>query len=65
MISEREVWQSAKLMINGCANDARMIAARRVEILDRDGDAEGAATWRAISRAIDSWLDLKPQGRVH
>jgi hypothetical protein len=62
---EREIWQAASLMINRHGPDAAMQAALRADELLDAGDLDGAATWRAIIRAIDQLLRDRPTAGVH
>ena len=60
MIPEREIWQAANLMIKRHGAEAAVHAAMRADELLAEGDIEGAATWRAVIRAIDQLQADKP-----
>ena len=47
------VYHAAKLLVHQHGADPAPQAARRVDRLLDDGDAEGAAIWRAIMSAIE------------
>ena len=65
MISHREIWQTANVMVKRYGADAPIHAAMRSDELLDEGDLDGAATWRAVLRAIDELLSDKPSGPVH
>jgi hypothetical protein len=52
MISDRDIWRAANLLIREHKADAEFVAARRAdEILERD-DHDGQLVWLRIRRAI-------------
>lgn len=53
MISDRDIWASALLMVKRYGEDAGMEAANRSDELLAEGDVDGAATWRRIVTAIE------------
>ena len=65
MIPEREIWQSAAIMIKRFGAEAAIQASTRADELLEAGDINGAATWRAIIRAIDELQRDTPTGGVH
>ena len=65
MIPEREVWRTANVMVTRYGADAPIHAAMRADELLDAGDLDGAATWRAVLRAIDSLLSAKPTGPLN
>lgn len=65
MISHREIWQTANVMVKRYGADAPIHAAMRSDELLDEGDLDGAATWRAVLRAIDELLSDNPSGPVH
>ena len=65
MISHREIWQTANVMVKRYGADAPIHAAMRSDELLDEGDLDGAATWRAVLRAIDELLSDEPSGPVH
>ena len=64
-VSDREIWQAANIMIKRFGKEAAIQAALRADELLDAGDVDGAATWRAIIRAIDQLQQDKPTGGVH
>jgi hypothetical protein len=65
MISEKDIWRAAILMIRRYAGKALDESATRADQLEADGDPEGAATWRWITRAIEEIANTKPSGPVN
>jgi hypothetical protein len=53
MISEREVWQVAQLMVRRYKDDAIQEAAVRADQLLEQGDMAGASVWHRILNAIE------------
>jgi hypothetical protein len=60
MISEREVWQVAQLMVRRYRADAMLEAAARADRLLEDGDMAGASVWHRILNAIERLQATKP-----
>lgn len=60
MISEREIWQCAQLMVKRYKADAMTEAALRADRLLEDGDMAGAATWHRIIDCIERLQATKP-----
>lgn len=60
MISDREIWQCAALMVKRYGEDAMPEAAARADQLQEDGDMAGAATWHRILNAIERLQATKP-----
>ena len=51
-MNDRNIWASAKLLVDSVGNDALDVAAARsLELLER-GDVKGGALWRRIWSAI-------------
>ena len=65
MIPQREIWQTANVMVKRYGSEAPVHAAMRLDELSEAGDLDGAATWKAILRAIDELLSTKPTGLVN
>jgi hypothetical protein len=65
MIPQRDIWRAATLMLRRYGEKALDESATRVDQLDAEGDAEGAATWRLIARAVEQLANTKPPGQVH
>ena len=55
MISDRDVWASAKLLRDQHGDDAAIEAAMKADELGAAGDLPGQRTWLRIIRAIE-WL---------
>jgi hypothetical protein len=65
MIPERDIWHAASLMLKRYGDKAIEESATRADQLDRDGDPDGAATWRLILRAVEQLANTQPPGPVH
>ena len=64
-MDDRNIWASAKLLIDRRGGAACGIAARRADNLFELGDIEGAAVWRRIVTAIKVLQETEPSGTVH
>jgi hypothetical protein len=53
MISDREIWAAASVMVKRYGGDAMLEAATRGKRLLEDGDPLGAGTWYRILDAIE------------
>jgi len=53
MISDRDVWAAALLMLKRFGNDAMLEAAVRADELLENGDMIGSETWHRILNAIE------------
>ena len=65
MISDREIWQTASVMVKRYGEDAATEAAKRADELFDEGDVEGCATWRRILEAIEGLSAMEPGGKVN
>jgi hypothetical protein len=65
MIPEKDIWRAATLILKRYGDQALAESATRADQLVREGDAEGAATWRWIARAIKELVNTKPPRPVH
>ena len=54
MISDRDVWQAAILLVKRYGDDAMLEASTRADQMLEEGDMAGAETWRPILNAIES-----------
>ena len=54
MISERDIWAAAQLMVKRYKADAMAETAARADQLVEDGDMLGAATWPARISSKDN-----------
>jgi hypothetical protein len=62
MIPDKEIWQAALLLMKRYGADAATQAARRADELLAEGDADGAASWKRIVKAIEELQTVKPVG---
>lgn len=65
MISDLEIFQSAKLIIDKYADDAEAEAERRGLALLAEGATEGHRTWMRIKGAIGQLRQESPPGALH
>jgi hypothetical protein len=52
MISDRDIWRAANLLIRKHGADAEIVAARRADEMIERGDLDGQLVWLRITRAI-------------
>ena len=57
MLPEWELWACAHTVIRQYGFDAPIHAAMRADELLKDGDMDGAATWRLIVHRINQLLE--------
>jgi hypothetical protein len=60
MISDRDVWQAALLMVKRYKEDAMLEASRRADQLQEEGNWQGAVEWRRILDCIERIQAQKP-----
>jgi hypothetical protein len=60
VISDRDIFAAAKLMIRRYGDDAAAEAAQRADSLLEEGDALGSAVWANITKAIEELLPKAP-----
>jgi len=53
---ERDIWATAKLVLERYGEQAQAEARKRSERLSGEGDREGQAVWEAITAAV-AWLE--------
>ena len=53
MISDRDVWQAAVLLVKRYGDDAMLEAAERADQMLEEGDMAAAETWHRILNAIE------------
>ena len=53
MTDDKEIYQSAKLLIDRHGDDAVIEAAMQADKMLEQGDLDGLATWNRILRAIE------------
>jgi hypothetical protein len=54
MISERDIWLAANVMVDRYGSNAGLEAAERAEELLEKGDPEGSAVWQNVLAAIEN-----------
>lgn len=64
-MDNRDVWLSAKVLVDQHGNKAAIQAAMRSDELLGAGDLDGAATWRRVIQAINELENTEPDGSVH
>jgi hypothetical protein len=64
VISEREIWEAAKLLISQHGDAAEIEAARQADLMLDRGDREEQVVWLRIRRAIVQ-LQAPPTGPAH
>ncbi len=64
-MNERDIWRSAKALVDQHGDDAAIHAAMRADELLDEGDLDGAATWRRVIQAIKELESTVPGGVVH
>jgi hypothetical protein len=62
---ERDIWLSAKRLVDLYGDDATIHAAMRADELLAEGDLDGAATWRRVLDAVKELERTEPRGAVH
>jgi hypothetical protein len=60
MISDREIWQCAMLIVKRCGADAMLEAAARADQLLDEGNMAGCETWHRVLNAIERLQATKP-----
>jgi hypothetical protein len=53
VISERDIWASANVLVKRYGADARAEAVKRADDLRAEGDAQGQQVWLRIAGAIE------------
>jgi hypothetical protein len=57
------IHKAANMVIDEIGEDAATYAAERADLLDREGDARGAAAWRRIAPVIEELLRKRRKGK--
>ncbi len=66
MITELDVHRTAKLLIDQHGEAAAILTASdKAEKLWREGDAEGAATWERVARAVAAVSGIQTEGPIN
>jgi triphosphoribosyl-dephospho-CoA synthetase len=60
MISDRDVWATALLIVKRYGVDATLEATQRADQLLHEGDMVGAETWQRILNAVERLQVQKP-----
>ena len=61
MISDLDIYRSAKLLIDQHGDEAPIHAAMQADAMLDEGDLDGAAVWRRIVAATEELLRTKPR----
>ena len=64
-MDDRDIWRSAKRLVDLYGEDASIRAAMRADELLARGDLDGAGTWRRILDAVKELERTEPRGAVH
>ncbi len=62
MVSDLDIYRSAKLLVDQHGEDAAIEAAMRADAMLEKGAMAGAATWRRIVKAVEEVSPLVPKG---
>ncbi len=62
MITDRDVYRAAKLLIDHKGEDAAAYAVERANALFDEGDLEGATVWKVILAAVLQLQRERPAG---
>ncbi|NKB44799.1 MAG: hypothetical protein GKS03_11035 [Alphaproteobacteria bacterium] len=65
MTSEKDIYRSAKLLIDQHGEDATTHASMRADELLEAGDIDGERVWLRILDAVRELQNLEPAGRLH
>jgi hypothetical protein len=57
-----DIWQAAMLLMDQHGQGAALRAAQRADELMEEGDMDGAAIWRRITRAIEELRRERREG---
>jgi hypothetical protein len=65
MVSRKDIYRSANVLIQRYGNEGETIAWQRMhKLMDKD-DVRGASVWLSIASAIDDLQNVKRQGKLH
>jgi hypothetical protein len=65
MVSQKDIYISAQLLIKQHGNKAEDIATQKMqEMIDKD-DVKGAGVWLSIGQAIENLRVVKSQGKLN
>jgi hypothetical protein len=60
VIRDRDIWATAKLLIDQHGDDATIHAAMRADEMLEQGDVDGQAAWKRILHAVGELLRRTP-----
>jgi hypothetical protein len=60
LISDRDIWQAALLIVKRYGDDAMLEASQRADQLTEDGDWAAANVWHRILDAIERLQSKRP-----
>ena len=65
MISDRDVWRSAQVLVKRHGADVSIHAAMRADAILEAGDLDGYAMWKRIVKAVGELLSKeRPDGAI-
>jgi hypothetical protein len=64
MVSDKDIWFAASLLIQRHGDEAELLAAQRADEMLERGDFEEQAAWLRIKRAVVE-LQAAPSGLAH
>ena len=65
MPSDKEIYQSANVLIRDHGDGAAFRGAMRADAILEAGDLDGLAVWKRVLRAVDELLSTEPDGALH
>ena len=65
MISDLDIYRSAKLLIDQYGDQAVIEAARHADAMLAKGDMDGRAVWLRVIKVIEELQAEAPSGTVH
>ena len=60
MISDLDIYRSAKLLVKQHGDEAPIEAAMRADAMLEKGDLDGQAVWLRVLAAVNELLDTRP-----
>jgi hypothetical protein len=64
-MDEKDIWRSAKLLIEQYGADASVHAAMRADQLLEAGDVQRVYVWKRALKAIEELTSSDPSGAMH
>ncbi len=67
MISDLDIYRTAKLLVDKHGDEAPIHAAMKADAMLDKGDMDGKAVWLRVVKAAAELLDMEPRGpgRLH